>query len=113
MNLLLLNWCVVIVAFEAIWSLLDTFRYANFQAPICTTVAHNWSLAYAMLSLVHDAHTPGTRQICCIAHVHMYSSASLSLHSRGSTTLASAREKSGSFYYFDHTADTFSGSEMI
>lgn len=47
------------------------------------------------------------------AILHTYSSASLPLNSRGFSTLASAREKSGSFYYFHHIADTFSGSKMI
>lgn len=79
-------------------------------------------------SYLYDCCTSLEPRMCCIelcpqgsyirdrgrsAGVAHALSASLSLNSKAFSTLASAREKSGSFYSSDHIADTFSGSEVI
>lgn len=56
-----------------------------------------------------DSYTRDRGRSAGVAHAL---SASLSLSSRAFSALASAREKSGSFYSSDHIADTFSGSEV-
>lgn len=89
------------------WNLADTFRHANFWAAPRTTVT---GASQCCPELCPRQTQAGTQ--AALLGLHMLSGLPLSLDSRAFSALPSAREKPGSFHNSNHTADTFSESEV-
>lgn len=95
----------------ALWSHVElSWHFQTRKVLGCSSHDCNWSLPVLPWALPTTDTQAGTQ--AALLGLHMLSVLPLSLDSRAFSALPSAREKPGSFHNSNHTADTFSESEV-